>query len=240
MLTISKDRLSDADKKRHETILALNETVGSLRRKRMFASFQLFALFIAGVAIFVLSYFLWTGGPERMFANLSQTAIVSAFFVLVFTLLSGRKADRDFQKLQELKAEATRELAAHTAETVSIVLDDDSFVLRQPAPAFLVTPTGKAKSAVIDLNADEALVAMFADASPPGRDISWVRDPDTQAIRFPIQRGLPPARLDRIDLPDTLDREMVKSALGASGDGPTIEINRSIADLRDAISRLST
>jgi hypothetical protein len=132
MLTIQKKRLSAEDRARHEKIIAVEETVASLRKKRMWAAFQLLGLIISGVAISVLTYNLWTGGPAQAAEMLPGTVFTAIVVLLVFTFLSGRGAPRDYQGLLELKRDSQIALDAEAAQTVSVLLDDNALVLRHP------------------------------------------------------------------------------------------------------------
>jgi hypothetical protein len=237
MLTISNDRLNAAEREKHETILALDETEQSLRKKRMWASFQIFGLIFAGLAVSVLTYNLATGGPEQFMSVLPRTAGTAAIFLVVLTLLSGRGAKRDFAKLQEFRQEAVRALASDKAETVNLDLDENTFVVRHPQALWLATSQTKG-TMVVDLTSDETLGEMFRQPTPPLRHISWLQDPETGAISHAIQRGLPPAELDRIDLPAGVPISELQEAIGVAGKDPLTSLKRSVSELRGTVAAL--
>lgn len=237
MLKTTKDRLSAADRQKHETILALDETLESLRKRRMWASFQIFGLIFTGLAISVLTYNLAIGGPGQLMSVLPQTVGTAALCLVVLSLLSGRGATRDFAKLQELKQEAARAMASDTAETVTLDLDDTSFVVRHSEGLWLVTAHDKG-AAIVDLTADSALEALFRQASPPLRHISWLQAPKSGEISHVIQGGLPPSSLDRVDMPDHVSRSELKEALDTPGNSSTTLSKRSTAELRTAMTAL--
>ncbi|MEM8876715.1 MAG: hypothetical protein AAGD23_02475 [Pseudomonadota bacterium] len=238
MLTITNQKLSQNDRQRHETIVALEESEGTLRKKRMWVSFQLFGLMIAGVAISVLTYNLWTGGPGQLIEVLPETAGTALLCLVVFTLLSGRAAKRDMNVLMDMKAESRRALAAEDAETARLDLDRDTVVVRHGERMWLVTAVKPGGAAVVELSADPTLGDMFSQPSPPLRHVSWLQDPATGAISHAMQQGLPPGGLDRIEIPATVDDTRLRKALGVSTEKPVTTIKATPDDLRTAIAEL--
>ena len=239
MLTIVAHRLTDAERAMQQRIVALDEDEASLRRRRMVVSAQFFGVATLGIAVSVLTYNLWTGGPAQVAAVLPQTLVAALMFFVVFTLLSGRRAGRDFAALQGLKQQAERALAADRAQTATLTLDAGTFVIRHPEVGFVVTGGRPSGSAILDLSADADLAAMFAQPTPPLGVISWVHNPETGAVSHPLQQGLPPAALDRLDVPGSVPEAAIRTALGIEQGATIGQSDADPAALRRRIEALS-
>ena len=239
MFAIARKTLTRSDRERHEKILGVEESEASLRRKRMWVSFQLFGLMIGGVTVSFLTYVLWTGGPARLIDILPGTAGTAVLCLVVFTLLSGRAAKRDLSILMDLKAESRRALAAEHAETATLDLDRETMVIRHGDALWLVTEAKSGGAAVVKLSADPTLADMFRQPTPPLRHISWLQDPDTGAISHAMQLGLPPGDLDRVDIAPNVDSAALQKALGAETGSPVTLTRAAPADLRAAIVALA-